>query len=86
MNADSKYDVTVGLSVSKAEAANFADFGLHYSQMPYDFMVQVEAAFARHADEINQAMGPLIAELVGMGIEQSAAMGLGPENRGKSNR
>jgi len=76
---DQRYNVTIGMGIVKAECPGFSDFGLRYSNMDYTDMVQVEAAFAKHAEAIIQAMKPLIADLVLMGMETSAELNKTPK-------
>lgn len=66
--AEDRYRVVVGLSIVPNDAAGFSDFGLVYHDMPYNLMVQVEGVFAQHAEVIQKAMGPMIEDLVAMGV------------------
>lgn len=69
--SDERYKVVIGMAVTKQDGnVEFADYGIVYSNMHYDQMVQVEAAFAKHADEINDGMRPLIADMVQMGMDE----------------
>lgn len=76
-----KFKVTIGMSVNKEGSPDFFDGGLVYHNMPYDKVVAVEGVFAKHAAAITEAMGPLVADLVAMGvaeIDAKAFEGNGP--------
>ncbi|MCB1819705.1 MAG: hypothetical protein KDI77_17445 [Gammaproteobacteria bacterium] len=65
-----KFKVTIGMSVNKEGSPDFFDGGLVYHNMPYDKVVAVEGVFAKHAAAITEAMGPLVADLVAMGVAE----------------
>lgn len=69
--SEDRYKVVIGMSIVKEGTPGFADFGIVYSNMPYDKMVAVEAALARHADKVNEGLKPLVEELVGMGVMEA---------------
>jgi hypothetical protein len=71
MANEDRYKVVIGMSIVKEGTPGFADFGISYHNLPYDMMVQVEAAMAKHADAINEGLKPLVADLVGMGVEEA---------------
>lgn len=73
MAVGDRYKVVIGMSVTKEDGnQEFSDFGIVYSRMQYDKMVEVEQAFAKHSDEVNAGIKGLVNELVQMGVTEAA--------------
>ena len=64
-----KFKVTIGMSVNKRVRRTF-DGGLVYHNMPYDKVVAVEGVFRQTCRCDHRGNGPLVADLVAMGVAE----------------
>lgn len=69
--SDQKYNVTLGASITKAEESRWADFGVVYTGMSYDQIVELEAIIAKHSEAMLAGMRDLISDLVAIGYQES---------------
>ena len=69
---EDRYKCVIGMGITQCENnREFADYGLVYSMLKYDQLVEVQQAFAKHGTQITQAMEPLIQDLVQIGLEEA---------------
>ena len=67
---EQRYNVTLGASITKAEEPRWADFGVVYTGMSYEQIVQLEEVIAKHSEAMLAGMRELISDLMKIGYEE----------------